>query len=242
MSENMVELKNVNAGYGKFHVLFDIDLEVPKGRITVVVGPNGAGKTTLLNTIFGLTTVYSGKVIFEGRDITRVPAYRRAKLGIGYTLQLFNIFSTLTVYENLLLAAYDIPRKEFEERLKEIYELFPVLKERRNQKAGTLSGGERQMLAISISLLRKPKLILLDEPTAGLAPKLAKEVLQAIRKLREQGYTIVLAEQNARAALEIGDQGVLIVSGKIVFKGSAQELLSRKDLAEMYLGLRGETA
>ncbi len=240
MPEPLLVLKSVDAGYGKFHVLFNIELEVPRGQITVIVGPNGAGKTTLLNTVFGLTTVYKGSVIFEGKDITRVPAHRRAKLGIGYTLQLFNIFSTLTVRENLLLAAYDLPRKVVEERLEEIFELFPILRERLNQRAGTLSGGERQMLAISISLLRKPKLLLLDEPTAGLAPKVAKEVLTSIRKLREQGYTIILAEQNAKAALEIGDQGVLIVSGRILFKGSASDLLARKDLAEMYLGLRGE--
>jgi branched-chain amino acid transport system ATP-binding protein len=239
MPEPMLVLEKVNAGYGKFHVLFDIDLTVPKGQITVIVGPNGAGKTTLLNTIFGLTTVYSGRIVLEGEDITHVPAHRRAKLGIGYTLQLFNIFSTLTVRENLMLAAYDLPKKVVEERLEEIFELFPVLRERLNQRAGTLSGGERQMLAISISLLRKPRILLLDEPTAGLAPKLAKEVLNSIRKLRDQGYTIVLAEQNARAALEIGDQGVLVVSGRILFKGAAHELLARKDLAEMYLGLRG---
>ncbi len=237
--EPMLRLERVNAGYGKFHVLFDVDLEVPRGQITVIVGPNGAGKTTLLNTVFGLTTVYSGRVVLEGRDITHVPAHRRAKMGIGYTLQLFNIFSTLTVRENLMLAAYDLPRRVVEERLEEVFELFPILRERLNQRAGTLSGGERQMLAIAISLLRKPRLLLLDEPTAGLAPKIAKEVLGSIRKLREQGYTIVLAEQNARAALEIGDQGVLIVSGRVVFKGPARELLARRDLAEMYLGLRG---
>ena len=238
--DNMVVLERVDAGYGKFHILYGIDLEVPRGQITVIVGPNGAGKTTLLNTIFGLTTVYSGRVIYEGDDITKVPAHRRAKMGMAYTLQLFNIFSTLTVRENLLLAGYDVPRNVLEERLERVFELFPRLRERLNQKAGTLSGGERQMLAISISLIRGPRLLLLDEPTAGLAPKLAKEVFQAIRKLREQGYTIVLAEQNARAALEIGDQGVLIVSGRIVFRGAAHELLARKDLAEMYLGLKGE--
>ena len=236
----ILRLEHVDAGYGKFHVLFDVDLEVPRGKITVIVGPNGAGKTTLLNTVFGLTTVYRGRVVYEGQDITRVPAHRRAKLGIGYTLQLFNIFATLTVRENLMLAAYDLPRRVVEERLEEVFELFPILRERLNQRAGTLSGGERQMLAIAISLLRKPKLLLLDEPTAGLAPKLAKEVLDSIRRLREQGYTVILAEQNARAALEIGDLGVLIVSGRIVFKGPARELLARKDLAEMYLGLRGE--
>jgi branched-chain amino acid transport system ATP-binding protein len=237
-SEDIIlKLERVNAGYGKFHVLFDINLEVPKGKITVVVGPNGAGKTTMLNTIFGLATIHSGKVYYKGKDITRVPAHQRAKMGMAYTLQLFNIFSTLTVKENLLLATYDLPEDEAKKRMEEVFQLFPILKERLSQKAGTLSGGERQMLAISISLLRKPELMLLDEPTAGLAPKLAKEVFSAIRKLGDQGYTIILAEQNAKGALEIGDEAVLIASGRIVAKGKASELLERKDLAKMYLGL-----
>ena len=233
----ILKLENVNAGYGKFHVLFDINLEVPKGKITVLVGPNGAGKTTTLNTIFGLATIHSGRVIYKGRDITKVPAHHRAKMGMAYTLQLFNIFSSLTVKENLLLATYDIPEDEAKKRMEEVFQLFPRLKERLFQKAGTLSGGERQMLAISISLLRKPELMLLDEPTAGLAPKLAKEVFESIRQLGDQGYTIILAEQNAKGALEIGDEAVLIASGRIVAKGKASELLERKDLAKMYLGL-----
>ena len=235
--EPIIKLENIVSGYGKFQVLFDIDLEIPRGKITVVVGPNGAGKTTLLNTIFGLATIHRGKVIYEGQDVTRIPPYMRTKMGMGYTLQLFNIFATLTVRENLLLATYDIPEDEAKKRMEEVFQLFPILKERLEQKAGTLSGGERQMLAISLSLLRKPKVLMLDEPTAGLAPKLAKEVFNSIRTLGDQGYTIILAEQNAKGALEIGDEAVLIASGRIVAKGKASELLERKDLARMYLGL-----
>ncbi|BEP17788.1 ABC transporter ATP-binding protein [Pyrofollis japonicus] len=240
MPKPMLVLKKINSGYGKFHILFDIDLEVPRGKITVVVGPNGAGKTTLLNTIFGLATIHSGRIVYEGQDITNVPAYKRAKMGMAYTLQLFNIFSTLTVRENLLLATYDIPPDEAKKRMEEVFQLFPRLKERLFQKAGTLSGGERQMLAIAISMLRKPKLMLLDEPTAGLAPKLAKEVFEAIRQLGDQGYTIILAEQNAKGALEIGDEAVVIASGRIVARGKAQELLHDRDLARKYLGLELE--
>lgn len=236
-SEPVVRLEGVTAGYGKFQVIFDIDFEVKPGKITVVLGPNGAGKTTLLNTIFGLTTIFKGHVVYEGQDITRVPAYRRAKLGMAYTLQLQNIFSSLSVKENLLLATYDIPESEARDRLEEVFQLFPRLKERLDQKAGTLSGGERQMLAIAISLLRKPRLMLLDEPTAGLAPKLVKEVFRSIRQLGDQGYTIVLAEQNAKGALEVGDEAVVIVSGRIVVRGKAEELLREKDIAKMYLGL-----
>jgi branched-chain amino acid transport system ATP-binding protein len=237
VAEPIVKLENVVSGYGKFQVLFDVNLEIPRGRITVVVGPNGAGKTTLLNTIFGLATVHRGRILYKGSDITNVPPYQRAKMGMAYTLQLFNIFSTLTVKENLILATYDIPQDEAQKRMEEVFQLFPRLKERLFQKAGTLSGGERQMLAISISFLRRPELMLLDEPTAGLAPKLAKEVFEAVRQLGDQGYTIILAEQNAKGALEIGDEAVLIASGRIVAKGKAQELLERKDLAKMYLGL-----
>lgn len=230
-SEPVVRLEGVTAGYGKFQVIFDVDFEVKPGKITVVLGPNGAGKTTLLNTIFGLTTVFKGRVVYEGRDITR------AKLGMAYTLQLQNIFSSLSVRENLLLATYDIPESEARDRMEEVFQLFPILKERLDQKAGTLSGGERQMLAIAISLLRKPKLMLLDEPTAGLAPKIVKEVFKSIRQLGDQGYTIVLAEQNARGALEVGDEAVVIVSGRIVVRGKAEELLRERDIAKMYLGL-----
>ena len=237
MPEPVLRLEGVTSGYGKFQVLFDIDFEVAPGRITVVLGPNGAGKTTLLNTIFGLATVHKGRVVYEGRDITGVPAHKRAKMGMAYTLQLQNIFSGLTVRENLLLATYDIPEDEARDRIEEVFQLFPRLKERLNQKAGTLSGGERQMLAISISLVRRPKLMLLDEPTAGLAPKLVKEVFQAIRQLGDQGYTIVLAEQNAKGALEIGDDAVVIVSGRIVAKAPAEELVKERDIAKMYLGL-----
>ncbi len=234
---SVVKLENINAGYEKLQTLFDINLEVPRGKITVIVGPNGAGKSTLLKTLFGLTTVYSGKIYFEGRDITSLPPHERAKLGMAFIFQLNNIFANLTVMENLKLAGHDLPKEELEERIREVFETFPRLKERRYQKAGTMSGGERQMLALGIGMIRKPRLFLIDEPTAGLAPKIAKSVLGNVKRLNEQGYTIVLVEQNTKAGLEIGDKGVLVVSGRIVFDGPAEELLGRKDLAKIYLGL-----
>jgi len=238
MAEAIMKLENVNAGYEKLQTLFDVTLEVPKGKITVIVGPNGAGKSTLLKTMFGLTKVYSGKVIFDGKDITKLPPHERAKLGMAFIFQLNNIFAELTVKENLRLAGHDLPKEVFEERVQEVFETFPRLKERLYQKAGTMSGGERQMLAMAIGIIRKPKIFLIDEPTAGLAPKLAKEVLGNVKRLNEQGYTVVLVEQNVKAGLEIGDKGVLVVSGRIAFDGPAQELLARKDLARMYLGIR----
>ena len=239
MSANgvIMRLENINAGYEKLQTLFDVNLEIPTGKITVIVGPNGAGKSTLLKTLFGLTTVYSGKVLFEDKDITHMPPHDRAKLGMAFIFQLNNIFANLTVIENLRLAGHDLPKDELEKRIEEVFKTFPRLKERMNQRAGTMSGGERQMLAMGIGMIRRPKLFLIDEPTAGLAPKIAKEVLANVRKLNEQGYTIVLVEQNVKAGLEIGHKGVLVVSGRIVFDGPANELLARKDLARLYLGL-----
>ncbi|MCE4600012.1 MAG: ABC transporter ATP-binding protein [Desulfurococcales archaeon] len=233
----IMKLIDVNAGYGKLQTLFDVNLEIPTGKITVIVGPNGAGKSTLLKTLFGLTTVYSGKVLFDGRDITHMAPHERAKLGMAFIFQLNNIFANLTVIENLRLAGHDLPKDVLEERINEVFETFPRLRERMDQKAGTMSGGERQMLAMGIGMIRKPKLFLIDEPTAGLAPKIAKEVLANVKRLNEQGYTIVLVEQNTKAGLEIGDKGVLVVSGRVVFDGPAKELMARKDLARIYLGL-----
>lgn len=239
MAEPIMKLENVNAGYEKLQTLYDISLEVPEGKITVIVGPNGAGKSTLLKTMFGLTKLYSGKILFGGRDITWLPPHDRAKLGMAFIFQLENVFAHLSVWENLRLAGHDLPQEVLEERMREVFETFPRLKERATQKAGTMSGGERQMLALGIGMIRKPKVFLIDEPTAGLAPKLAKEVLGYVKRLNEQGYTIVLVEQNVKAGLEIGDKGVLVVNGRIAFDGPASELLAREDLARMYLGVGG---
>lgn len=240
MGEDVIlRLENVNAGYEKLQTLFDVTLEVPRGKITVIVGPNGAGKSTLLKTMFGLTKVYSGVIKLEGEDITRLPPHERAKLGMAFIFQLNNIFANLSVIENLRLAGHDLPREVLEERIREVFETFPRLKERAKQKAGTMSGGERQMLAMGIGMIRRPKIFLIDEPTAGLSPKLAKEVLANVKKLNEQGYTIVLVEQNVKAGLEIGDKGVLVVNGRVVFDGPAKELLARRDLAKLYLGVGG---
>lgn len=239
MARAIMKLENINAGYEKLQTLFDVNLDVPEGEITVVVGPNGAGKSTLLKTMFGLTKVYSGRIVFDNKDITKLPPHERAKLGMAFIFQLENVFANLSVRENLRLAGHDLPSDVLVERIKEVFETFPRLKERVYQKAGTMSGGERQMLAMAIGMIRKPKVFLIDEPTAGLAPKLAKGVLENVKRLNEQGYTIVLVEQNVKAGLEIGDKGVLVVNGRIAFDGPASELLARKDLAKLYLGVGG---
>ncbi len=230
----------LNAGYGRFHIIFDVDLEVRKGEILVIVGPNGSGKSTLLKTLFGLTKVYSGKVEFEGNDITRLPPHARARLGIAYLPQTNNIFAELTVRENLKMAGYKLKPEIVEERTREVLELFPFLKEKLNAKAKTLSGGQRQLLAMAMALIRRPRLLMFDEPTASLAPKAAKEVVDRILWLRDElEKTVIWVEQNAKLALEKGDSAVLMVSGRIAYSGPSSDLLADKDLGKKYLGLKG---
>ena len=234
----MLEVKNLYSGYGKFRVLFDINLEAKKEEITVVVGPNGAGKTTLMRSIVGLATIHSGEIKFQGKDITKVPSHKVAKIGIALVPQLGNVFASLTVYENLKIAAYTLSTNNLDDEINEILELFPAINPFMNRKAGTLSGGERRMLAIAMGLIRKPKLMLLDEVTMDLAPIIAKRVLEKVVELRDTfGITIVLVEQMAKRALEIGDSAYLLVSGVIKFSGNAKELLENKELSKLYLGI-----
>ena len=236
-------LEKVNAGYGRLQILFDVSFQVPDRQITVVVGPNGSGKSTTLKAIFGIANVYSGRIVFDGENIAGQPPHRIAKKGIAYVPQTDNVFAKLTVGENLKMAGYGFPEDQIRDRVEEVLEMFPILRERFGQKAGTLSGGERQMLAIAIALIRRPKLMMFDEPTAALAPKIALEILDIIQRLRdEHGITILLVEQNAKKALEIGDRGVLLVGGRVAFEGGARELLEHPDLGRMYLGLVAEGA
>lgn len=235
----LIEIKNLYSGYGKLRVLFNINMKVEKGKITVVVGPNGAGKTTLLNSITGIATIHSGKIIFDGKDITGMPTYKIARLGIAYLPQMGNVLTELTVEENLRIAGYLLNKHEVKERIDEVLELFPRLKEFYHRKAGTLSGGERRMLAIAMALMRRPKVLLLDEITTDLAPILAKKVLEKIVELRDKmGLTIVLVEQMAKRALEIGDYAYLLVSGTLRFEGKSRDLLEHPEFARLYLGIR----
>ena len=232
----ILTLDNVNAGYGKFQILFNITLTAENKEITVIVGPNGSGKSTLLKTVFGLTNIYNGKVVFKNMDITKKKPHEIAKLGLTYLPQLNNIFMNLTVKENLELAAYMHDGETLP--IEEAVELFPVLRSYYDRKAGTLSGGERQMLAMTMALIRKPKMMLLDEPTANMAPKIAKIIFEKIVELRDNyGIGILLVEQNAKKALEIGDKAYLLVAGRKIFEGSPSDLLSKPDLTKMYLGI-----
>ncbi len=234
----MLETKELYSGYGKLKVLFNINFQAREKEITVVVGPNGAGKTTLLNSIMGIATIHGGKVFFEGQDVTKLPAYKKARMGIAYLPQLGNVAAGLTVEENLRIAGYLMRQEEVQERVEEVMDMFPKLREFRKRKAGTLSGGERRMLAIGMALMRKPKILLLDEMTTDLAPIIVKQVLNKIVELRDDyGYTIVMVEQHAKRALEIGDKGYLLVSGEMRYEGSAKELLEHPQFAKLYLGI-----
>jgi branched-chain amino acid transport system ATP-binding protein len=235
---NILETKGLNVGYGPIHVIYDLDFEVPDGEVTVIVGPNGVGKTTLLKAIMGLATVYSGEVIFQGKDITRIPPYERTKMGIGYMPQTGNIFSKLTVEDNLKMAAYTVnSSKMYSDKLEFVWNLFPRLKEFMPRAAGTLSGGERQMLAEGMVLMRDPKLMMVDEPTAGLMPKLVNDVMKQLQQMAETtGLPIVLVEQRAKRALQVGDKAYMMRGGKFTYSGSAEALANHPQLNEMYLG------
>jgi len=235
----MLKIEGINAGYGRLHVLFDINAKVKDKGITVLVGPNGSGKSTLLKTVVGITQVYSGEILFNGRNILGLPPHSVTKLGIAYLPQVDNVFANLKVSENLLMAGYILGRDEAKERAKEVLGDFPVLNEYMNRRAGTLSGGERQMLAMAMATMRRPQIMLFDEPTGSLAPKMALEVLDKIVKLRDDyGMTLVLAEQNARRALEHGDEAILLVSGRVMYEGNSQELLKHPELGQVYLGVK----
>lgn len=235
----MLEIKDINAGYGRLQVLFDVNTKMKEKDITVIVGPNGSGKSTLLKTIMGLTQVYSGNILFNGRDIEGLPPHVVTRLGIAYLPQVDNVFAHLEVQENLLMAAYSLGKDKAKERTKEVLNDFPVLKEYLGRRAGKLSGGERQMLAMAMATMRMPKIMLFDEPTGSLAPKMAIEVLDKIMKLRDDyGITLVLAEQNARRALEHGDEAILLVSGGVMYEGNSRELLKHPELGQVYLGVK----
>ncbi len=234
----ILRTENINAGYGKLQILFDVSVDFEENGITAIVGPNGSGKSTLLKTIMGFTRIYSGKVYFEDRDITGKPPHAVTKMGISYLPQVGNVFTTLTVYENLRLAGYTLDESELNDRMEQVLTFFPVLKDYMEKKVGRLSGGERQMVAMGMALIRNPKVMLFDEPSANLAPILAKKVVGEVKRLRDElGITIVIVEQIVKLALEIAEEAYLLVSGSVRYSGSAKELLNHPDFGKMYLGI-----
>jgi len=234
----MLETTKLIAGYGKLPVLQGVSFNVKRKEIVALIGPNGSGKSTLIKSVFGLATIFSGNVFYEGNEITGTRPDRMAHIGIGYVPQVGNIFSALTVEENLEMGA--VPRKdgeEVKEDMQSAFNLFPVLEDRRRQKAGKLSGGERQMLALARALMGKPRLLLLDEPTSSLAPNLAEQVFERILEIRRQGVALVIVEQNARRALRISDRGCVLVQGKKAYEGSPSEILNNEEIIRIYLGV-----
>lgn len=235
---DMLKVNKLEVHYGGTPALREVTLAVGQGELVAIIGANGAGKTTTLKTIVGSVSPVSGKIEFNGIDITGKSCAEIVQLGIIYVPEGRHIFGPLTVAENLLLGAFTTKSKaEIEEKLGYVYKLFPVLEERRRQKGGTLSGGEQQMLAIGRGLMARPKLLMLDEPSLGLMPKLVSEVFKAISLLREGGLTILLVEQNVQEALELADRGYVLQTGRTIYSGQGKELLESEIVKKAFLGL-----
>ena len=233
----MLTVENLNVYYGMIHALKNVSFHVEEGEIVALIGANGAGKTTTLQTVSGMLQAKSGSVHFENQDITKMPSHRIVQLGISHVPEGRRMFANLTVYENLRMGAYTRKdKKEIEESLARVYERFPRLKERTRQLAGTLSGGEQQMLAMGRALMSNPRLLLLDEPSMGLSPLLVSEIFDIIESISKQGVTILLVEQNAKKALSIADRGYVLETGSIVMEDSAQALLNNEAIKKAYLG------
>ena len=239
----MLKVDSISAGYGKLQILTDVSLEASPAELTIVVGPNGSGKSTLLKSIAGLTNIYKGSVSMDGKTLSGHPSHVIARSGLAYLPQTESVFTQLSVTENFKMAAYTVSRNDYDARLKDSLEIFPQLNSYLGSKVVNLSGGERQMVAMTMALLRKPKIIMFDEPTANLSPKYATQVLKTIQSLaKERQLSIILVEQNARRALEIGDRAYLLVGGRNAFIGNAKDLLTHQELAKLYLGVKVSSA
>jgi len=234
----MLEVENVSAAYGLVQILWDVSFKIKEKEIVSVIGPNGAGKTTLVKTIMGLLPAKTGTIRFKGENIEKLPTYEIVKKGVTLIPEGREIFPKMTVEENMLLGAYTIKDKNAVKESKErIYQIFPVLKKKEKALAQTLSGGEQQMLVICRSLMSNPELLILDEPSLGLAPILVGKVLDTLRKINEEGVTVLLVEQNIRDSLNIADRGYVLEKGKIIIEGKGRELLSNEHIKEVYLGI-----
>lgn len=234
----MLSVDNITVHYGAALALKDVNLNVEEGEIAAVLGPNGAGKTTLLRSIFGLKRISKGSIKFMGKEIHELPPYTIAKAGISLCPERRRLFPEMTVLENLEMGAYLRKGKnEVRKDLRRVFELFPVLEERRNQRAGTLSGGEQQMLTIGRALMSKPKLLMLDEPSLGLSPIFKSKIFRSIQEIRNEGITILLVEQDAVSALKISDRAYILESGNIVLHGNSRDLLADQQVKRAYLGI-----
>jgi branched-chain amino acid transport system ATP-binding protein len=234
----MLTVENLDAGYGSFQALFGISLNVEAGEAVAVIGPNGAGKTTLMRVISGLLPARAGHCRMQGQTLDEIPPHKVVETGIAHVPENRRLFPGLSVEDNLRMGAFITPaREQFSERLQFVYELFPRMQERRKQLAGTLSGGEQQMCAIGRALRSGPKLLLMDEPSAGLAPVIVQQVFELVRRIRREGYTVLIVEQNIQQVLKVVDRAYLLEVGRIRASGSSAELLASEDIRKAYIGL-----
>jgi ABC-type branched-subunit amino acid transport system ATPase component len=232
----LLEVRDVVAGYGDTEILRGVSLEVRDGEIVSIIGPNGAGKSTLMKTIFGLLHPRQGSITFEGADIAGLQPYQIVGRGMCYVPQVANVFTELTVAENLEMGAFLADRRVIAARKERIFEYFPRLKERRSQRAGKMSGGERQMVAMGAALMLEPRLVLMDEPSAGLSPKMVGVIFEQIKKINASGPAILIVEQNARLSLQMADRGYVLAGGANRFEGAGRDLLNDPEVGRLYLG------
>ncbi len=233
----MLEVNGLQVYYGVIQALKGVSFEVNQGEVIALIGANGAGKTTTLHTLTGLLPAKQGSIVFEGKDITKVPPHKIVEMGIAHVPEGRRVFSQLSVYENLMMGAYTRKdKKEIAENLANVYKRFPRLEERKNQRAGTLSGGEQQMLAMGRALMSSPKMIVMDEPSMGLSPIFVNEIFDIIRSVNEAGTTVLLVEQNAKKALQLADRAYVLETGKISMSGDAKDLLNDDAVRKAYLG------
>ncbi|MEO1494094.1 MAG: ABC transporter ATP-binding protein [Pseudomonadota bacterium] len=235
---SVLALEAIDAGYGETSILHGISMHVDPGEIVVIIGPNGAGKSTAMKAIFGMLTITAGQIVLDGREITGTPPDRVVTEGVCYVPQVGNVFVSLSVQENLEMGAY-LRRDDFRPRMDEIYAMFPDLAEKRHQAAGSLSGGQRQMVAMGRALMLEPRVLMLDEPTAGLSPKYRGEIFETVKTINQTGVPILMVEQNAKQALGIADRAYVLVDGENRVEGTGAELLANREVARMFLGAKG---
>jgi branched-chain amino acid transport system ATP-binding protein len=243
MMHNMtrvLDVKGLNGGYGSVQILYDIDLYVKQGEFVTIIGPNGCGKSTFIKTIFGIATHYSGSVLHDGDEVSGWRTDQLVNRGIAYVPQVDNVFPSLTIYENLQMGGNSLSNLVLNNRIDRALNMFPDLKERVHDLAASLSGGERQMLAISRALISNPKFLLLDEPTAALSPLYQQQIIERIDALRDEGITVLIVEQNARLSLSKSDRGYIFAGGKIVHSGDAQHILNDPEIGEYFLGSKSD--
>jgi branched-chain amino acid transport system ATP-binding protein len=238
---SLLSLDKVSSGYGKLVILGEISLSIEQGQYLGILGPNGSGKSTLVKSIFGLTDIFAGSIKINQNELVGTPTEAISKQGLAYVPQRQNIFGSMTVRDNLLLAVRKLKRQEMQKALKDAFELFPILAERQQQIASYMSGGERQMLAIALAWLAKPQIMLLDEPSAGLAPLFVTEIFKLLRRLCETGITLVVVEQNARSLLRWCDYAYVLREGRLAFEGSSAEILADEETVKSYLGVGSAT-